>query len=103
MLQWLRDWRSRRRRLLFRYFDGQRTIAVDPLELSRMLSSDPEFLPRHLDEAISGDNDAIEICGRACVRTFRVTNLTLGEQIALLVKFDDWIEALKKNTMPFVA
>lgn len=66
------------------------------------LADDPQYLPRHIDEAMAGDAEAISICGAAAMRAFGVKDaenggLTLAERLELLLLFERWIDALKKN------
>lgn len=99
--------RQDRRRLLFRFYDGRRYRRADPLVISDNLANDSEYLPRHLESAMLGDQDAIKLCGRVACRVFDVLEatdnegLTLSERLELLLTFTRWIAALKKNTTRF--
>lgn len=110
MIQWITNRLSRRRSLIFSFHDGRRMRKVDPIVVSGLLASDPEYLPRHLDEARGGDVQALQIIGRAACRAFAVQplddrgrGLTLAARVELVLAFEIWIDALKKNTTRFAA
>lgn len=94
---------ARRRRGLFRFHDGQRYRYADPLVVSRRLAEDPKYLPRHLDDARAGDFEAIAICGEAAGRAFDLREFDgkrgtpLTDRIEILLSFEIWVAALKKN------
>ena len=41
----LRRWLNRRRRKIFRYFDGKRQRAIDPIEVMEEIARDDQFRP----------------------------------------------------------
>lgn len=103
MLRFIQSLFNRRRRGLFRFHDGQRYRYVDPLFVSQSLAADPEYLPRHLGDARKGDREAIGICSRAASRAFGLRDFdgkrgtTLADRIEILLSFEIWVAALKKN------
>jgi hypothetical protein len=103
---WWRDW-NQRHRLLFRYHDGSKWQAIDPLVAVMGLSDHPQYRadlhPRLVEQ---GDQEAIQITLKAVKDVFRVEDydhrtrrgLTLGEQLQLLYTFSRYLELLKKST-----
>lgn len=106
ILRWLRSRRERRRRQIFRFHDGDQYRTIDPVMVAIRLGNDPDYLPRHLDEALTGDPEAIAICVAAVGRAFGVRPLDeqgrgmpASDQVALLRSYEIWVAALKKNMM----
>ena len=104
----LRKWRCRERQL-FRYWDGSRERAADPLVVYRSLDRDEEFNnQRHPYMVEAGDDEATGIMLRAIQRAFDVTaydeqagtGLTQLEMLSLYGDFSGYCEGLKKNTSP---
>ncbi len=107
MFRFLRRYVSARKKLIFRFHDGQRNCCADPIVVAGRLKAHPQFLPQHLIEARDGDAMAIKIVGDAACHAFDVqpldgdgNGLTLSDRVALLLAFDYWVDALKKNTPP---
>jgi hypothetical protein len=103
---WWRDW-NQRHRLLFRYHDGSKWQAIDPLVAVMGLSDHPQYrADLHLRLVEQGDQEAIQITLNAVKDVFRVQDydhgtrrgLTLGEQLQLLYTFSQYLELLKKST-----
>lgn len=107
ILQWIRNWLWRRRRLIFKFWDGAKVRGIDPVEAAIGLHSHPQFLHRHLSEAAKGDSEAQKlVAATACdvfgVRSFNPqtqTGLTVAERIELVMSFDIYLIDLKKNTV----
>lgn len=107
MLNWLRNRLWQRRRLLFRFHDGSRIRRADPLAIAIALHAHPTYLPRHLSEAVDGDKDALLTVAQAATDVFGVaaltsqykSGLTLNERLELMLAFDAYLRALKKNTV----
>lgn len=93
-------------RRIFRYWDGSKERAIDPLEAWAAVQADPEFsLAKHPDLIDAGVADAIAITVRAARRIFDVPawsesskGLTAGECLALMIGFWNYVADLKKNT-----
>lgn len=106
MLRLLRQWLWRQRRLIFRFNNGSKIVAVDPISIAIAIHEHPQFLPRHLREAADGDREAQTIVANAACDVFDVTRfdgyktgLTVAERIELMMAFDTYLHALKKNTV----
>lgn len=105
MLNWLRNKIWNRRRLLFRFHDGKRIRRVDPLAAAIALHAHPTYLPRHLGEAVDGDKDALQIVAQAASDVLGIAplviggngGLTLQERLEIMLAFDAYLGALKKN------
>lgn len=102
-------WRIKREsnlRLIFCFDDGAGNLRrIDPIVACNQLAEDPEYLPRHVDEARLGDRQSLAICGNAANRAFGVCDvadgpagMTLADRLALMIRFNDYLWALKKNT-----
>jgi hypothetical protein len=106
MLTWIRTKIWKRRRLIFRFHDGRRIRAIDPVEVAIALHSHPVFLYRHLSEAADGDFEAQRIVAQTACDVFGVSSvaedehygLTVAERIELVMSFDLYLMELKKNT-----
>lgn len=93
--------------MLFRFHDGKRVRRADPLAVAIALHSHPTYLRRHLDEAIAGDKEALQIVAQAATDVFGVQplssdgrrGLTLNERLDLMLGFDAYLYAVKKNTV----
>lgn len=106
---WWQSWQERHR-LLFRYHDGRRWKAIDPLVAVMALQEHREYRgdvhPKLIEQ---GDPEAIQITLRAVKEVFAVEDyqpasrrgLTLGEQLHLLYTFSRYLELLKKSTVPW--
>lgn len=105
MLRWFANRRWNKRRLIFRFNDGRRIRRVDPVEIAIALHEHPEYLPEHLKEASSGSPDAQRTVAKAACDVFGVEplsenrGLTVNERIELVMAFDLYLLALKKNTV----
>lgn len=107
MLRFLTNWRAKRGRQIFRYWDGNKMRRIDPLEAMLRISAHPtynvELHPKLLD---AGDVEATRITCQAVKDVFGVTDydpvkntgLTVAEQLALLGAFSLYIDGLKKST-----
>ena len=106
MLNLLRAWLINRRRAIFRFWDGRRVRAVDPIEVSRLLRRDPFFdAETHLKLIDAGDDEAIRVTANAVRQAFGIPDLQGGglaelECLAVLMDFYEFLHALKKNTSP---
>ena len=115
MFGWLINWwknRAREKsRAIFRYWDGKKERAIDPIIVFNRLDDDPVFvLERHprliesKDEKLS--REAIDITAAAVCRFFQVADysekfregLTITERIDLLTDFLLYADSLKKNS-----
>jgi hypothetical protein len=105
LIEAFKRWRWNRSRRIYRYWDGQKQRAADPIELSLALANDPQYLRRNLHEALSGNRESIEIVIGAAKRVFGVQEfkdgkgLTRAEMVRLVTDFEMYCQALKKNTM----
>lgn len=114
---WLKSFSAvPRKRLIFRYWDGETERCADPIAVWRALEectdfsldSDPPLaFPREGD----GDSDATRRLIAAVQAAFRVQafldcglgrtqGLTELECLSLFLEFDRYVGALKKNTSP---
>lgn len=105
MLKWLIERRKRKRKELFWFELAGRPYSFDPVLVSIRLADDPDYLPRHLDDAIAGDMEATQIVSRAASRAFSIRpadengeGVPVADLLELMVAFHDWSQALKKNT-----
>lgn len=100
----LQNWAIERQRQIFRFWDGKRIRAADPLHVLRALRADPEYTDtEHLKPAANGDDDARRIVASATRRAFGLAELADGglsdlECLAILSQFLHWTRYLKKNT-----
>lgn len=107
LINWLRNKLWQRRRLLFRFHDGKRIRRADPLSAAIALHSHPKYLPRHLVEARNGDKEAMQIVADAATDIFGLQplspdgkrGLTLNERFEIMLGFNAYLRALKKNTV----
>jgi hypothetical protein len=102
-------WRNQRRRI-FRYWDGTRTRAADPLELQARLFAHPKYdssKVRILDKDDSFGQAAYADTLKAVRDTFGIkplsdanglSGMTEEETWDLFTSFCEYLEALKKNT-----
>lgn len=108
MLSRFRRWLWSRRRSIFRYYDGSKTRAIDPIAVAIALHEHPKFTFRHLQEAAAGDQEAMLIVAATACDVFGVTplaadgksGLTIPERLELMLVFDVYCLALKKNIAP---
>lgn len=112
MLQRLKDLVARltgrrNHRAIFRYWDGSRQRACDPVLALIAIETDEEFrLDQHPQQVDEGDIEATRIMVRMVERVFRVkpfdepteSGLTVSECLALYTRFCDYVESLKKTT-----
>ena len=108
MWRWLRKYREG----IFRFFDGTRWRCADPIAVFRSLQNHPEFDLATTPKMAGVDDpkikfDAIRKCADAVRVAFNVqplddtgAGLTEEECCALLVRFSQYADALKKNTNP---
>lgn len=98
-------WLHNRRRKIFRFNDGRKIRSADPIEVSIALAEHAKFLPEHLEDARWGDVESLEIVATTACDVFGVqplsadgkSGLTVGERLELLLAFDLYLMALKKN------
>lgn len=108
MLSRFRRWLWSRRRSIFRFHDGAKTRAIDPIAVAIALHEHPRFTFRHLQEAAAGDQEAMLTVAATACDVFGVTplaadgksGLTVAERLELMLTFDVFCLALKKNTAP---
>lgn len=105
MLNRIRSLLWSRRRKIFRFWDGHRTRAVDPVSAAIALKEHPSFLRRHLREAMEGDIEAQKIVAATACDVFdakpldaKGRGLSTAERIELVMGFDLYLSALKKNS-----
>lgn len=106
LLGWFRRWLHNRRRMIYRFWDGTRYRAVDPIDIHLKLQSHPTYnAQRHLREIDEGDVESTRVTCQAvqdvfCVQPYNSNTkrgLTVGEQLGLLADFYFWIEDQKKS------
>lgn len=108
----LQRWRQRRRekaRQIFKYWDGAKDRAADPISIARAIDTHPTLdLDKHVKLAMAGDNESHQIIVTAVREVFGVSQwtestpgLTERECFDLLDSFAEYIEGLKKNSNPF--
>jgi hypothetical protein len=109
MFQWLRRLVWNRRRLIFRFYNGSKVVAVDPITIATALHEHKEYLPKHLEDAAKGDVEAQRIVANTACEVFGVSRfdgyksgMTVAERIDLMFKFDTYLLALKKNINPLL-
>jgi len=112
LLRWFQQWYERRRlrgRGLFRYHDGRRIRYADPALLWRKLLNDPRLdFEVMLPLADQGKEPEATTVGKVLCEIFEVepwddtrrTGLTSWEVLDLVRQFDEYLDALKKNTSP---
>lgn len=98
-------------RAIFRYWDGVRNVACDPVAAMIAIETDPEFrLDQHPQQVDEGNGEAAQITCRMVGRVFNLSDfdpatgkgLTVAERLALFSAFGEYVEALKKNGEPFL-
>lgn len=103
LLNWLRHRIAERKRRIFRFSDGHRITAVDPIEIAIGLSEHKTYLPEYLKGAVDGDKESQRIVAQAACDVFGVLpfdngqGLTVAERIELMVLFDLYLLTVKKN------
>jgi len=98
----------RPQREIFRYWDGEKMRAVDPMQVARIMDEHPQYnAGRHPGLVDEGDADATAVMLSAIRAAFDVTEwredrpgLTQLETIKLYADFTQYTEGLKKNTVP---
>jgi hypothetical protein len=121
LFRWLHARALRRRREIFRYFDGQAIRFADPLAIVRALDEHETYLEeKHFDECLrlaekgasSGTKEerlryhrAAAVCVDAVRKAFGILpydqgGLQIGECLDLLASFIDYLDGVKKNTSP---
>lgn len=105
MLNWFRPSRNKN---IFRYWDGTKTVGIDPIQAFRALDAHPEFDFESIGMRVEmGDMDAIDICCRAAQDVFHVrpwsmidgkeSGLSQHEILGLVARFLEYVVELKKN------
>lgn len=105
IFRWIRNRRWNKRRLLFRFYDGSKIRSIDPVVAGIALHAHDTFVYRHLHEAANGDAEsqlivaqtASDVFGVAAVDNDGSHGLTISERVELMMAFDLWLMALKKN------
>lgn len=106
MFGFVKRYMARRRRSIFRYWDGARNRFADPMAIYRALQQHPRFNwdvhPALID---CGDLDALALTAEAVRTAFGIApveqdGLTEAECVTLLAAFVGYLEALKKNGSP---
>ena len=108
MLSRFRRWLWNRRRSIFRFRDGAKIRSIDPIAVAIALHEHPKFIFRHLQEAAAGEQEAMQIVADTACDVFGVSplaadgksGLTIPERLELMLAFDVYCLALKKNTAP---
>jgi hypothetical protein len=98
----------KRKRLLFRFWDGEKSRAADPLSLLRNLDLHQTFnLENSIPLIAKGDSKTIGEAILAIREVFGVKawsesqpGLTEGETVDLLFSFLEFNQVLKKNIVP---
>lgn len=92
------------RRAIFRYWDGTRTRAIDPLIVLQRFERHPDYREDVTPKlAESGDHDAQDLCFQVLCDVFEVklfdgdSGLTVTELVQLQNTFGEFVEAVKKN------
>ena len=106
IFRYIRRKLAERRRFIFRYYDGLRVQSADPIELATDLAAHKTYLHEHIGQAVAGDAEALAIVGDAACDVFGVEplsedgkrGLTVAERLQLVMAFDLYMAALKKNT-----
>jgi hypothetical protein len=105
MFGFIRRWLWNRRRSIFRFYDGERVRAADPIAVAMALRDHPEFTERHLFDAAKGDELALAVVAKTAQTVFRVNSLsgsgrglTISELLELMLAFDAYCLTLKKST-----
>lgn len=121
LFRWIHARALRRRREIFRYFDGQAIRFADPLAIVRALDEHETYVEeKHFDECLrlaekgasSGTKEerlryhrAAAVCTDAVRKAFGILpydqgGLQIGECLDLLASFIDYLDGVKKNTSP---
>lgn len=108
IFDFIKRWRRKRSRAIFRFFDGTRTRAVDPYAVYRFLDSHPHFKWEQLEEVDEGDGTAADTTIAAAREAFGLVPfddchpnaLTAAEVLNVLSDFGDWVTAAKKKLGP---
>jgi len=121
MFQWFRQWRAKRRRSIFRFFDGHRFREADPVLIAYRFDDDPEYrgdvhpeflnpLPEDREpseEETALRKNATDIIVRATRRAFGLDDwneetggLPTLDVIELFSAYWEYAGLVKKNTKP---
>lgn len=106
LIRWIRNRLRARRRLIFRFWDGSQIRGADPVIVATRLHEHTSYLHQHLFDTAQGDTEALAIVASAACDAFDVSELrsdgkaglTRSELYELMVAFDQYMLALKKNT-----
>ena len=105
--KWLVDRRLKKRRSLFRYWNGKREVYGDPFSIWRQILNHPKFNAETMAFLVDeGSEPETTICVEAMCEIFGVqrwdaetqTGLTDMEIIMLLDGFDNYLSTVKKNS-----
>lgn len=100
---------AKKRRAIFRFFDGIQVRYIDPFEVIQSFDSDPDFVWSETPNELDLPNkqlalDAMRITSAAVCRAFGVADLdeygdglTKTEQLQLLIEFSGWVRVQKKS------
>ena len=106
LINWWKNRAREKSRAIFRYWDGKKERAIDPMLAWQGLISDVEFnLDTHPAQIDRGEIEAIQVGSRTVQRVFAVKpvdegGLTQLESLDLLVDYFDYLDTLKKNINP---
>jgi len=110
MFQWLANRAVRKRarhlRNVFSYWNGERIVRADPIELWHKLESHPTYVAdKHAALADEGDPESVKITCDAVQYVFGAkpyterddSGLMISEQLALLTEYYLYLDAQKKS------
>lgn len=118
MFQWLRSWLASwfvanpfdqyrpSQRAIYRYFDGEKVVAVDPMDISKAIAHVYVDLSTAMKVAGSPHSDALKMDDKALdiirgifkVKPFKDGGLMQDETYDLLLHFWDFEDKVKKNS-----
>jgi hypothetical protein len=93
-------------RAIFRYWNGQRDVAADPLRLLRAVENDTEFNIEIDPALVDADDQPATLRMIACVRrafnvkSFEEGGLLEAECLQLFLRLYEFLDGVKKNTVP---
>jgi hypothetical protein len=105
--KWFRDRRLKKRRSLFRYWNGEKHVYADPFKVWRAILNHPKFNVETMAYLVDeGAEPETTVCVEAMCEIFNVsrwnsentTGLTDMEIIAMLDSFDLYLGSVKKNS-----
>ncbi len=105
--KWFRDRRLKKRRSLFRYWNGEKHVYADPFKVWRAILNHPKFNVETMAHLVDdGVEPETTMCVDAMCEIFGVTRwdaqdttgLTDMEILTLLDSFDTYLANVKKNS-----